>query len=181
MKNIYYLLFLTVLMIASCQRENNPPDNKKQLSEETLHLSKKYSWESYKTDNAFGEVLYVPVYSSIYHQSDRTFDLTATLSIHNIDINSNIIVTKINYYNTNGQFVRNFIKDELVLNAIQSKQFIIKQTDVSGGTAAKFIIQWYSEQQVLKPIVEAVMISTSSQQGISFKTESKVISSIGYQ
>jgi hypothetical protein len=76
--------------------------------------------------------------------------------------------------------VRSFIEDEFLLNPLQSKQFIIKQTDISGGTAAKFMIQWISAKKVAKPIVEAVMISTSSQQGISFKTESRVISSIGY-
>ncbi|MCB0745345.1 MAG: DUF3124 domain-containing protein, partial [Ignavibacteriae bacterium] len=60
------------------------------------------------------------------------------------------------------------------------KQFIIKETDITGGTAAKFVIMWAADKQVVKPFIEAVMISTSSQQGISFKTESRVISSIGY-
>ncbi len=167
-------------MITSCQMENNKPENKKQIAKNILLLSEEYSWENYRSDNAFGEVLYIPVYSSIYHQNDRTFDLTATLNIHNTDINSSITVARINYYNTNGELVRSFIEDEFLLNPLQSKQFIIKQTDISGGTAAKFMIQWISAKKVAKPIVEAVMISTSSQQGISFKTESRVISSIGY-
>lgn len=180
MKNIYFLLLLCIIILISCQSEHKTSEKELQLSEDVLPLSKAYSWENYKTDNTFGEVLYLPVYSSIYHQSDRTFDLTATLSIHNTDLFSQITVKKIDYYNTNGELVRSFIKDELVLDAIQSKQFIINQTDISGGTAAKFIIQWISEHKVTKPIIEAVMISTSSQQGISFKTESRVISSIGY-
>lgn len=180
MKNIYFLLFLCIIFLISCQSEDKTSKKEKQLSENILPLSKAYSWENYKTENTFGEVLYLPVYSSIYHQSDRTFDLTATLSIHNADIISQITIKKIDYYNTNGELVRSFIKDEFVLNPLQSKQFIINQSDISGGTAAKFIIQWISEHNVIKPIVEAVMISTSSQQGISFKTESRVISSIGY-
>ncbi len=180
MKNNYFIFFLAVLIFFSCQRENKKFENGEQLSENTLPLSKEYSWENYNSSNAFGEILYIPVYSSIYHQSDRTFDLTATLSIHNIDINSDITVIKINYYNTDGDLVRSFSKNDIVLNPLQSKQFVIKQTDISGGTAAKFIIQWVSEKQVLKPMVEAVMISTSAQQGISFKTESRIISSIGF-
>lgn len=180
MKNNIFLLFLTLITFTSCQRENDNSENEKQIAKNILPLSEEYSWENYKIDNTFGEVLYIPVYSSIYHQNDRIFDLTATLNIHNADINSNITVTKINYYNTNGELVRSFIEDGFLLNPLQSKQFIIKQTDISGGTAAKFIIQWFSEKRVLKPVVEAVMISTSSQQGISFKTESTVISTIGY-
>ena len=180
MKNGYFLFLLCVMVLTSCQREDTTSEKEKQLSENILPISKTYSWENYKTGSSFGEVLYLPVYSSIYHQSDRTFDLTATLSIHNADLFSQITVKKIDYYNTNGALVRSFIKDEFVLNALKSKQFIISQTDISGGNAAKFIIQWISENKVTKPIVEAVMISTSSQQGISFKTESRVISSIGY-
>ena len=175
-----FLLLLCVIILSSCQREDTTSGNEKQLSENILPLSKAYSWENYTTGSSFGEVLYLPVYSSIYHQSDRTFDLTATLSIHNTDINSQITVKNIDYYNTDGELVRSFINDEFVLKPLQSNQYIIKQTDISGGTAAKFIIQWVSTKKVTKPIVEAVMISTSSQQGISFKTESRVISSIGY-
>ncbi len=180
MKNIYYMFFLTILMITSCQKENESFDNKEHLIEKNKSLDQEYSWNSDDSNNKFGEVLYVPVYSSIYHQNEKTFDLTATLSIHNIDINSKLTVAKVNYYNSNGEFVQSFIKKEFILNPLQSKQFIIKETDISGGTAAKFLIQWYSEEKVLKPITEAVMISTSSQQGISFKTDSRVINSIGY-
>ena len=180
MKNICYLLLLVSITITSCQRDNKTSENVKQLTENILPLSEEYNWGNSEVENVFGEVLYVPVYSSIYHQNDKTFDLTATLSIHNADINSGITVLKINYYDTNGELVRSFIDNNFRLSPLQSKQFIIKDTDISGGTAAKFVIQWISEKRVIKPVVEAVMISTSSQQGISFKTESRVISSIGY-
>ncbi|MBL1213793.1 MAG: DUF3124 domain-containing protein [Ignavibacteriae bacterium] len=180
MKNNYFIFFLILIIFSSCEKENKTLKNEKHLPENILPLSQEYSWEQSNSDNDFGEILFVPVYSTIYHQSDRTFDLTATLSIHNVDINSNITVIKTDYYNTDGKLMQRFIKDEIVLTPLQSEQFIIKQTDKSGGTAAKFIVQWVSEEQVLKPIVEAVMISTSSQQGISFKTESRIISSIGY-
>lgn len=180
MKYIYCLLFLVAVVMTSCQKENKTSQNGDQLTKNILPLTEEYSWENYDTDNIFGEVLYVPVYSSIYHRSDGAFELTATLSIHNIDINSHITVVKIDYYDTNGEFVKSFIKDEFVLHPLQSKQFIIKEKDISVGTDAKILIKWFSEEKVLKPIVEAVMISTSSQLGISFKTESRVISSNGY-
>lgn len=174
----YYLILVLILMISACSENNNSDEYGSAL--DSIDHSTHYNWGSDETGVLFGEVLYVPVYSSIYHQNDKTFDLTATLSIHNVDINSNITITNINYYDTNGDFVRSFIKEQLVLTPLQSKQIIIKETDISGGTAAKFIIQWSAESKVLKPIIEAVMISTSAQQGISFKTESRVISSIGY-
>lgn len=173
-------IFFVVLTFTSCAREDKDFEDKQHSISMSASLSEEYIWESFESGNIYGEVLFIPVYSSVYHQNDKTFDLTATLSIHNTDINSKIRVIKVNYYDSNGMLVRSFINDEVKLNALQSRQFIIKETDVSGGTAAKFIIQWQSELKVVKPIVEAVMISTSSQQGISFKTESKTISSVGY-
>lgn len=146
-----------------------------------MHNPQEYSWANYDVNKICGEILFVPVYSSIYHQSNRTFDLTATLSIHNTDMNSQITLVKVDYFGTDGNLVKNFIYADLVLNPLQSKQFIIQESDKSGGTAAKFVIQWISSNKVIKPIVEAVMISTTSQQGISFKTESRIISSVGYE
>jgi hypothetical protein len=178
MKIIYCLFIVLALMLYNCTSEDT--HSEKQNPENILPLSEEYSWVNNNSTNFFGEVLYVPIYSSIYHLDDRIFDLTATLSIHNTDINSKITILKIDYYDTDGNLVRKLIDDEFDLTPLQSKQFVIKQTDVSGGTGAKFIIQWMSEKQVIKPVVEAVMISTSSTQGISFKTESRILSSKGY-
>jgi len=178
MRNIYYLFIVFVLLLTNCKSEDTPSE--KQNPEKILPLSEEYSWVNYNSNNFFGEVLYIPVYSSIYHQNDMILDLTATLSIHNTDINSKITILKIDYYDTDGNLVRKLINDEFDLTPLQSKQFVIKQTDVSGGTGAKFIIQWMSEKQVIKPVFEAVMITTSSTQGISFKTESRILSSVGY-
>ncbi len=178
MRNIYYLFIVFALLLTNCKSEEN--FSEKQNPENILPLSEEYNWVNYNANNFFGEVLYVPLYSSIYHQNDMIFDLTATLSIHNTDLNSKITILKIDYYDTDGNFIRKLINEEFDLTPLQSKQFVIKQTDVSGGTGAKFIIQWMSEKHVIKPIVEAVMISTSSTQGISFKTESRILTSIGY-
>ena len=107
-------------------------------------------------------------------------ELASTLSIHNSDLYNPITILKINYYNTNGKLIRKFIDEKLILKPLQTKQFVIEESDKTGGTAAKFIVQWVAEKRVIKPVIESIMISTSSQQGISFKSESKIISSIGY-
>ncbi|PKL88323.1 MAG: hypothetical protein CVV23_10910 [Ignavibacteriae bacterium HGW-Ignavibacteriae-2] len=180
MKVIHLFVIILAFALINCKNEDSSPEKQTPIAEKNIPLSEEYNWRNYDDKIAFGEVLFVPVYSSIYHQSERTFDLAATLSIHNTDLHSQLIIIKIDYYDSDGNLVENFIKEKVELNPLGSKQFIIKETDISGGTAAKFIIQWVSEKQIIKPIVEAVMISTSSQQGISFKTESRILSSIGY-
>lgn len=179
MKNIVYIA-LVLFLISSCEQGKKEPERKGQSTEETLPLSSEYNWKDSSAGKIYGEVVYLPVYSSVYHQSGSTIELAATLSIHNTDINSDIMVTKINYYDSDGKLVQKFIKEAFELKPLQSRQFVITEKDLSGGTAAKFILQWQSYNRVTKPIVEAIMISTSNQLGISFKTESRVISSIGY-
>jgi Protein of unknown function (DUF3124) len=53
-----------------------------------------------------GQVIYVPIYSSIYsHTSNRMIDLTATLSIHNTDARRDIFIRSANYFDTDGKLL----------------------------------------------------------------------------
>jgi hypothetical protein len=143
-------------------------------------LSEEYNWSFADNSGLFGEVIFLPIYSSIYHQNNHIFDLTATLTIHNIDLNHPIIINKIDYFDTDGKLIKRYLSGIDSLFPLQSRQYVIHESDRSGGTAAKFVVQWYSKTKVVKPLIESVMISTTSQQGISFKAEHKIISSIGY-
>jgi hypothetical protein len=123
-----------------------------------------------------GETLYVPIYSSVFHhQSALNYKLTATLSIHNIDLDNSIKLIKADYYDTNGNFVQAYLEDTLVLSPLQVAQIVIQEEDERGGTGANFIVEWVSETNVNSPIVEAVMISARGQQGISFISPGRVI------
>jgi hypothetical protein len=44
-----------------------------------------------------------------------------------------------------------------------------------GGAGASFVIDWGSNSPKAKPLIQAVMIGTLSQQGISFITQGVVI------
>ena len=179
MKNMYYLLFIVLFIGCQNDKPNEETENNN-TNQNVLNHFEEYSWGGAESEIQFGEILFIPVYSSIYHQQDRTFELTSTLSIHNSDPNNPITILKINYYNTDGKLIRKFLEAKLTLKPLQTKQFVIEESDKTGGTAAKFIVQWVAENRVIKPVIESIMISTASQQGISFKSESKIISSIGY-
>ena len=51
----------------------------------------------------------------------------------------------------------------------------IKSKDKSGGSGAKFIVKWESKKPVNQPLIEAIMISTRSGQGISFVSKGQAI------
>lgn len=132
---------------------------------------------------ARGEVIYVPVYSSIFYQDvRRTIDLAATLSIHNSDLDRAIKVTRVDYFNLKGQLIRQFLKAPVTLRPMETRNFVIEERDRTGGTGANFVVTWVSEHaDVTSPIVESIMINTASGQGISFTSRGKVIRTLGAQ
>lgn len=126
-----------------------------------------------------GQTIYVPIYSHIYHDDGKkTFNLAATLSIRNTDLKHPIVITFVRYYDTNGKLVRQYLEQPIQLDALASTDFVIDSTDTSGGSGAKFIVEWIAQTEVFDPIIEAVMIGSGYHQGISFISSGKIIKSV---
>ncbi len=176
---IWKALLITIIVLFTATACQGSRDN--QIEQNPIRGS--YEIEkvppSNESGSLHGEMIYVPIYSSIFHSKDfRTYDLTATLSIHNIDLENPIKVTKVNYHNTNGDLIKSYVENSLILKPLQTVQIVIQEDNSSGGTGANFIVEWVSESNVNSPIVEAVMISTAGQLGISFVTTGKVIENL---
>ena len=56
-----------------------------------------------------------------------------------------------------------------------SRDELIKAKDKSGGSGAKFVVRWKSKVLSNAPLIEAIMISTQSGQGISFVSRGRAI------
>lgn len=127
-------------------------------------------------DSTVGQLVYVPVYSSAFHQSgSRRYPLTATLSVHNVDLERDIELTAVIYLDTHGDPVSTFLREPVTVPPLSTRQFVIPDTDDSGGTGANFLVRWESRSTGAEPLVEALMISTSGQQGLSFTTRGVVV------
>jgi len=125
-----------------------------------------------------GQTVYVPIYSHIYTvERERTWNLTATLSVRNTDINYPIIVTSTNYYGSDGVLIRKHLEQPIELKPLASTDFVVDQDDITGGVGAAFIVEWVAQSQVSSPVVEAVMINTVGNQGLSFVSNGRVIKS----
>lgn len=123
-----------------------------------------------------GQTLYVPAYSHIYSgNSDRPFLLTVTLSIRNIDLKESITITRVDYYETQGALVTQYLKKPQVLKPLESIRYIVPENDKRGGSGANFIVTWSADKTVNAPITEAIMIGTQTQQGISFTSRGREI------
>jgi len=123
-----------------------------------------------------GQTVYVPIYSHIYSGvKARPFDLAATLSIRNTNLNSSIRLVSVKYYDSAGKLVKDYLEAPISLAALASTRYIIAEDDKAGGSGANFIVIWNSAQPVNPPIIEGVMIGTHSGQGISFVSRGQVI------
>jgi hypothetical protein len=125
---------------------------------------------------AYGQTIYVPAYSHIYYQNHRrVINLATTLSIRNTDLQNPLTITAVRYYDSEGKLVRHYIEQPLRLGPMASKAYVVEVNDTSGGSGANFIVEWGSDQAITQPVMEAVMISTASTQGISFVTTGRVL------
>ena len=177
MKKYLFCLFCSWLVIAialtSCANQNFPQG--REAATNPLSGLKKITVD--QTKIATGQMIYVPIYSHIYHNnsSNLTLNLSATLSIRNTDPTNSIAITSIRYYDTKGKFIRQYIDQPVELQGLAATNVFIQTDDVIGGSGASFIIEWFAEQKVSPPVVEAVMISTASAQGISFVSNGRVL------
>ncbi|MEG4171245.1 MULTISPECIES: DUF3124 domain-containing protein [unclassified Microcoleus] len=166
-------LAIAAIVLSSCwdptTSQKQPPDIKRETSLRTVTLD--------KTKVVMGQTVYVPIYSHIYHYNsqDHVMNLSATLSIRNTDLTNSIIITSVRYYDSEGKLIRQDIKSPVELQPLASTDFFIAADDTSGGSGANFIVEWVAEKTVYEPVIEAVMISTSSSQGISFISPAKVL------
>ena len=127
---------------------------------------------------ATGQTIYVPIYSEIYYfDKSKTLQLAATLSVRNTDPQHPIIIAFVKYYDSDGNLVREHLENPIRLSPLASTDFIVNQNDHTGGSGANFLVEWVAETEVYEPVVEALMVSTSSQQGISFVSQGRVIES----
>ncbi|WP_243312741.1 DUF3124 domain-containing protein [Fundidesulfovibrio agrisoli] len=117
------------------------------------------------------QAIYVPCYSHIYHgMKNLPLDLTVTLSIRNTDPERPIRLVSVDYYDTNGGLVRSYLTSKTALGPMMTWEAIVAERDRSGGSGANFLVRWEADGPVSQPLAEAVMIGTSSQQGISFSS-----------
>lgn len=113
---------------------------------------------------------HLSVYSSVYSQTEhRTHDLTATVSMRNLSMKDSLYISNADYFNTKGEKIKSYLTKAIGLAPLETVEIVIGQKNTKGGTGGNFVFDWYANS--IPPHFEAIMISTSGSQGISFRTE----------
>lgn len=169
MRFLTIILFFTVLLFSFSCVEKNPNLNEKGKDEfESLTIKKPVN----KSSLVFNDTIYVPIYSDIYvDKQNPKHLLSSTLSIRNTSFTNHIYISKINYYNTQGSLVKEFITKPINLPPMATVNYVIEKDDDTGGTGANFIVVLESTSQHIKPIIQAVMVGEYSNKAFSFITD----------
>ncbi len=163
----YNLIILSILLIFSaCKIEERSDEDITPVN------WKKRTTQIRQTDSLTVGSSYLAIYSEIYSVTEhRTINLTVTVSLRNISSTDTIFITKSDYYNTEGDLIRSYLKEPIYLKPLETIEIVINEKDTHGGSGANFIFEWAHAQNSHEPVFDAVMISTSGQQGISFTTQ----------
>lgn len=123
-----------------------------------------------------GQVVYVPAYSHIYQLGGTAYPLTVTLSVRNTSLDQEIVVDSIRYFDTKGKELKAYLERPVKLPALGTTEVVVERQNMSGGSGANFLVQWHAKVPVTEPIIEAVMVGTTSQQALAFARRGVVIS-----
>jgi len=156
--------FFLISLVSSCKEENRVDAIPETFSDHNLKE------EPLGTDLENTQKVYVPIYSEIYQRSrdDKTL-LTATLSIRNTSETDSLFIGRVDYYNTEGSLVRKYIDQAIYLKPLETIDYVINESDETGGTGANFIITYYKKPN-LQPFFQAVMIGGLGNNSFSFTT-----------
>ena len=167
-----YAFLCIIIFLMGCNRYNPETEKKKSHPSHryTYTDTSNYSIRYYETD-------YVPVYSDIYHRNGtRRFKLTATISIRNTSLTNSAFILNACYYDSYGKKLTDYVDSTILLSPLESIEFVVDEEEQIGGAGANFIINWAATRYRDQLWKQSVMIGTYGQQGISFITDTKVIS-----
>jgi hypothetical protein len=123
---------------------------------------------------------YVPVYSTIYlGEREVQAGLAVTLSIRNTSSDRELVVHRVDYYDTAGNLATRLADRPHTVPAMATAEFFIDRRDPVGGSGANYVIEWSVSGGSTDPLIEAVMVGRSSNIGITFTSRGSLIRSSG--
>ena len=164
-------MFVLVLTLFACSEKEHQKERTHTKFDSNTFIIK----ESNNTRKLRGQILYLPIYSNIpYSERVRKYDLSAFVAIHNTDFKNSMVITKVLFFDNDGNLVSNYLKNDSILQPLGATNFFVPENDDS-GIGANFIIEWVSDSLIIEPLIESVMIGLSSMQGISFSSTGRII------
>lgn len=165
---IKYAPFYFLFLIISCGAPNPNVDKVGTDELKALEINR----EIQESEQMFEDLIYVPIYSDIYaDQVNQKVLLSATLSIRNTNYEDSLFISKIDYFDTNGNLVRSYIEKPISLSPMATVNYVIEKDDDTGGAGANFIVALSAKNKDIGPLIQAIMIGQNRNKGFAFSTD----------
>jgi hypothetical protein len=111
---------------------------------------------------------YVPVYSTLYlGDHEVQAGMAVTLSVRNTSPDHELVVHRIEYYDTAGQVTRRLADRPHTIPAMATAEFLIDRDDPVGGPGANYLVAWSVPEGGMAPLIEAVIVGRLGSTSIS--------------
>nr|WP_264185492.1 DUF3124 domain-containing protein [Roseicella aerolata] len=147
-----------------------PPEDRRQIAEAELRpdLAHFRPLDGPPPPAARGGVTYVPVYSTLYI-GDREVQagLAVTLSLRNTSPDHELVVHRVDYYDTAGTLLLRLADRPHAVPAMATAEFFIDRRDPAGGPGANYLVEWSIPEGGTDPLIETVMVGRLRNAGIT--------------
>ncbi len=125
-----------------------------------------------------GQEIYVPAYASLQsYENKKELKFSITLSIRNTDPVHSIIITLIDFYNSEGNKFKPFIGEPLTIKPMATNDFYLSKSANFGGSGANFYVKWVADTLVNEPVIEAIMLGAAPH-GYSIVSPGRVVKNV---
>lgn len=160
------------ILLAGCNQTSQDPNVMLSENQQDPIEELEMTSEVDRSQLTYKQSFYVPIYSDIYiNRENRKVLLSATLSVRNTTLNNSLYINKIDYYSTEGDFVKSYVNSPIELPAMGTLNYIVEKEEDKGGSGANFIIEVEGIDETVEPVIEAIMIGDFSNKAFAFRTE----------
>ena len=145
------ILFVLSLVLLSCSDTSSSGKNSNiDISEPPEESPPSGPWRL--------RTIYVPAYSQLPfgpNQERRLFSIL--LSIRNVDSTAEIVLTHVDYFDTSGHRVRQYLQKPRKLRPLETVEFKVETLDDAGGSGANFLVYWEGPADAHSLLTESIM------------------------
>ena len=161
------LVALVCVVLLGCEAENDAPSRPLAPEPGFDGLGTIFTPTSASSEEP-SHLVYVPVYSRLFLSEASYWELAASLSIRNTDPDQSITVYEIDYFDTAGDLLQQYLETPHELAPMATVTLTLPQSDVRGGAGANFLVRWSGGNDINEPIIEVVMAGIRGTQSFSF-------------
>ena len=175
-KSLFPFLFVVLFLGCNDDLKEQNEEFKKEISKRQSNSYEHFQSTNEKIDNTFDKKrFYVPVYSHIYVSENKYTRLSISLSIRNTDPSKDLYIESVDYYNTEGKLIKQYLSTPHILKPMSSIDYLVNLEDMSGGNGAKFLVNVASKNKTINPIIQAIMANTLGNSNLCFLTQGYII------